>query len=554
MADTSNLSNYLKDLADAIRTKKETTEQIPAANFDTEILSIETGINTSSDNPITANDVVVGKEGYVNGEKVVGTLPDFSNNSIMTSSSVVTPADPWLKFEGHIIDGDMKIGNNTNISAEAGYSSVADAIELTPEKLVEGNTVLGIEGTKGFDDYPDYNECLNVANNIAGNTSNYQYCALNMFVQEDTPAGEPNGIWIKTNKSYQNQVYSTNALSEGGSFQVTGATVSISNNYKQQMSAVIDNVMYMMSINHTTLGIYNLVTNTYEEKAISGLSGEGDYSILTADTVNKCLYFTAGYGTSNSRLYKISITDDISVESLTTLNTRVRNSTTIIIDNKLYYFGTNYTGEASGWYMIYDIESNSYNIYRSAPAKFMNGVCAYDGQFIYIFSSAGATVTQHNIYKYDIDTNSFELYDTVDYLASSIYTKFSDDSYMYILVDNKVSYKYDIANKRTIEIPNFNMDYLLGASYNYNLYGVLNNGSTYLIDFPLKSDFPDNSIIFEQRNSKYKTELINSNTIYSNILLGFSNIYLKNGDGSIDDITPRYYGNGSTWILFGGEE
>lgn len=43
MADTSNLSNFLEDIADAIRTKKETTDKIPAENFDSEILSIETG-------------------------------------------------------------------------------------------------------------------------------------------------------------------------------------------------------------------------------------------------------------------------------------------------------------------------------------------------------------------------------------------------------------------------------------------------------------------------------------------------------------------------------
>ena len=43
MADISNLSNYLKDVADAIREKKGTEDQIPAANFDTEIRSIETG-------------------------------------------------------------------------------------------------------------------------------------------------------------------------------------------------------------------------------------------------------------------------------------------------------------------------------------------------------------------------------------------------------------------------------------------------------------------------------------------------------------------------------
>lgn len=43
MADTSNLSQFLTDIADAIRTKKETTEPIAAEQFDQEILSIETG-------------------------------------------------------------------------------------------------------------------------------------------------------------------------------------------------------------------------------------------------------------------------------------------------------------------------------------------------------------------------------------------------------------------------------------------------------------------------------------------------------------------------------
>lgn len=45
MADTSNLTKYLEDIASAIKTKtnKEQTEKIPAADFDTEILSITTG-------------------------------------------------------------------------------------------------------------------------------------------------------------------------------------------------------------------------------------------------------------------------------------------------------------------------------------------------------------------------------------------------------------------------------------------------------------------------------------------------------------------------------
>lgn len=44
MADTSNLTNYLKDIAKAIKAKKGTTDPILAANFDIEIETIETSL------------------------------------------------------------------------------------------------------------------------------------------------------------------------------------------------------------------------------------------------------------------------------------------------------------------------------------------------------------------------------------------------------------------------------------------------------------------------------------------------------------------------------
>ena len=113
MADTSNLSQFLGDVADAIRTKKGTTDPIPAANFDTEIESIPTG------------SVV---------EKVV-----VEANQIIEEETVV-------KIESTPITEPVVIPENGKAEVLADKTLLAENIGVTPEKIAKGNTILGIEG------------------------------------------------------------------------------------------------------------------------------------------------------------------------------------------------------------------------------------------------------------------------------------------------------------------------------------------------------------------------------------------------------------------------
>ena len=99
MADTSNLSQFLTDVAGAIKEKTGKTDKIPAANFDTEIKAIETGVDTS-DATAVSMDIIAPKTAYVKGNKVTGgIIPTY----------VITNPDFKLLYSGQLTESTYRI-------------------------------------------------------------------------------------------------------------------------------------------------------------------------------------------------------------------------------------------------------------------------------------------------------------------------------------------------------------------------------------------------------------------------------------------------------------
>lgn len=381
MADITNLSNFLGDVADAIRTKKETTEPIPAENFDQEILSIETGVDTS-DATATAEDIVLGQTAYVNGEKITGTLIPTENLQEQLDAQ-----DVIIQQLEQALENKAQVSVKPNVFMQEDEPTTKDGIWLKGN--YEVNNIKMVDNVFGGEEWNNtkMDSLKSIPYSCAGN--GVVAIGTNVYLFGSLYSG------------YKNYAYKYDILTDTYT-KLTDVPYELA----QGSAVAIGTNIYIFGTNKSdTEGKnaykYDTLTNTYTKLTDVPIPISASAVVAIGENV----YFMGTFkSTYRKNVYKYDTTTD-KYTQLSDMPYEFCQCGAATIGTNVYMFGSGISANQKYAYK-YDTITGTYTRLADIPYNYYNCTPIAVGTNIYLFGSGDDNYNKY-AYKYDTLTNTY---------------------------------------------------------------------------------------------------------------------------------------------------
>lgn len=231
----------IEDKAISILNKKQMQLRPEIIKKDEQILGITgtyEGLDTS-DGTLSDEDIVSGKIGYSNSDRIVGTMPKWNTQDLVANTVVNYPNSSRIgirqDLNEFISQTKAYVQRTDQLNYYIDYSYIRDSINLLATSIKKDEQILGMVGTyiSKITETPEYNTLLEKTDTILGANSLYTYLD---YIQSDGNQYIDTEFTLSYNTKIEMQFEYVNRITpddmEGNYDTVLGArTFSGVNNY-----------------------------------------------------------------------------------------------------------------------------------------------------------------------------------------------------------------------------------------------------------------------------------------------------------------------------------